>query len=126
MWKCRRLVKFYEAANKETHMANVIGPDVSFYQDDPETPQGIDFIKMRASAGYVIIRAGQNLWPDPDFKINWREAKKAGMPRGSYWFYDSRVDPKRQAEIWASMFEGDYGELPLFADFEENYKGPYT
>src|SRR5689334_6683785 len=84
----------------------VIGPDVSFYEDDPETPQGIDFIKMRANAGFVIVRAGQNLWPDPDFKINWREAKKAGMPRGSYWFYDSRVDPKRQAEIWASMFEG--------------------
>jgi len=107
-------------------MANAIGPDVSFYQDDPETPQGIDFAKMRASAGYVIIRAGQNLWPDPDFKFNWREAKKAGLPRGSYWFYDSRVDPKRQAELWVSQFEGDFGELPLFADFEDNYKGQYA
>ena len=42
-------------------MTNVLGPDVSFYQDDPQTPQGIDFIKMRAHVGYVIIRAGQNL-----------------------------------------------------------------
>lgn len=107
-------------------MANVIGPDVSFYQDDPETPQGINFVKMRAPAGYVIIRAGQNLWPDADFKSNWRAAKKAGLPRGSYWFYDSRADPKRQAELWVSLFEGDFGELPLFADFEETYKGPYA
>jgi GH25 family lysozyme M1 (1,4-beta-N-acetylmuramidase)/uncharacterized protein YraI len=107
-------------------MANVIGPDVSFYQDDPETPQGIDFAKMRASAEYVIIRAGQNLWVDPDFKLNWRQAKLAGLPRGSYWFYDSRIEPKRQAELWVQQFEGDFGELPLFADFEENYKGPYT
>ncbi len=106
-------------------MANVIGPDVSFYQDDPETPQGIDFVKMRASAGYVIIRAGQNIWVDSDFKINWREAKLAGLPRGSYWFYDSRIDPKQQAELWAQQFAGDFGELPLFADFEESYMGAY-
>ncbi|MBM3126298.1 MAG: hypothetical protein FJZ87_14725 [Chloroflexi bacterium] len=107
-------------------MTRVIGPDVSFYQDDPETPQGIDFVKMRASAGFVIIRAGQNLWPDPDFKYNWREAKSAGLPRGSYWFYDSRAEPGTQAGLWASMLEGDSGELPLFADFEEKYKGPYS
>jgi len=106
-------------------MANVIGPDVSFYQDDPETPQGIDFVKMRASAGYVIIRAGQNSWVDSDFKVNWREAKLAGLPRGSYWFYDSRTEPKKQAELWVQQFGGDFGELPLFADFEEAYGGAY-
>lgn len=106
-------------------MENVIGPDVSFYQDDPQTPQGIEFSKMRANAGYVIIRAGQNLWPDRDFKLNWREAKLAGLPRGSYWFYDSRIDPKQQAELWISLFNGDFGELPLFADFEDNYGGAF-
>jgi GH25 family lysozyme M1 (1,4-beta-N-acetylmuramidase) len=106
-------------------MANVIGPDISFYEDDPETPQGIDFIKMRASAPFVIVRAGQNLWVDTDFKVNWKEAKKAGLPRGSYWFYDSRAEPKRQAELWVKQFEGDYGELPLFADLEESYGGTY-
>ena len=106
-------------------MAYLIGPDVSFYQDDNETPQGIDFLKMRKSAGYVIIRAGQNTWVDSDFKVNWREAKLAGLPRGSYWFYDSRTEPKTQAELWVAQFGGDFGELPLFADFEEDYQGPY-
>ncbi|MDP1545244.1 MAG: SH3 domain-containing protein [Anaerolineales bacterium] len=106
-------------------MANLIGPDVSFYQDDPQTPQGIDFTKMRQNAGYVIIRAGQNLWSDRDFKVNWREAKLAGLPRGSYWFYDSRIDPKKQAELWVSLFSGDFGELPLWADFEDNYGGGF-
>jgi lysozyme len=106
-------------------MANVIGPDVSFYEDDPETPQGIDYVKMRASAGYVIIRAGQNLWVDSDFKLNWRESKLAGLPRGSYWFYDSRAEPKRQAEMWVQQHDGDFGELPLFADLEESYNGSY-
>jgi len=106
-------------------MAYVIGPDVSFYEDDPETPQGIDYIKMRASAGYVIVRAGQNIWVDSDFKVNWREAKLAGLPRGSYWFYDSRIEPKKQAELWVQQHDGDFGELPLFADLEESYNGIY-
>ncbi|MFZ5819089.1 MAG: SH3 domain-containing protein [Chloroflexota bacterium] len=106
-------------------MGYVIGPDVSFYQDEPSTPQGIDFVKMRQNAEFVIIRAGQNLWVDSDFKANWAAAKKAGLPRGAYWFYDSRADPKRQAELWVEQFEGDFGELPLFADFEESYNGPY-
>ena len=107
-------------------MANLIGPDVSFYQDEPGTPQGIDFVKMKKSAGYVIIRSGQNVWIDSDFKTNWRDAKAAGLPRGSYWFYDSRADPREQAELWFSVFDGDFGELPFFADFEESYGGPYT
>lgn len=106
-------------------MTNAIGPDVSFYQDQPETPEQIDFVKMRQAADYVIIRAGQNLWPDPDFAYNWREAKQASLPRGSYWFYDSRADPKRQAELWVKKLNGDLGELPLFADIEDPYSGPY-
>jgi len=106
-------------------MGNAIGPDVSFYEDRPETPEQIDFAKMKQAADFVIIRAGQNLWPDSDFKYNWVEAKKAGLPRGTYWFYDSRADPKRQAELWVDLMDGDLGELPLFADFEEAYSGQY-
>jgi len=111
---------------KESTMANIIGPDVSFYQDLPETPQGIDFVAMRKKTNFVIIRAGQNLWPDPTFKINWTGAKRAGLARGSYWFYDSRADPKRQAELYFNTHQGDLGELLLFADFEEAYHGPYS
>ena len=107
-------------------MVNIIGTDISFYQDDPETPQGVDFRKMREKANYVIVRSGQNVWGDRDFKVNFREAKVVGLPRGSYWFYDSRIDPKVQAEKWVSMFEGgDFGELPLWGDFEDNYNGTY-
>ena len=107
-------------------MANLIGTDISFYQDDNNTQQGVNFVKMSQSAGYVIIRAGQNTWIDSDFRTNWNNAKIAGLPRGSYWFYDSRVEPKAQADLWFSAFEGDFGELPLFADFEEAYGGAFT
>lgn len=106
-------------------MNNVIGPDVSFYQDDPATPQGIDFGKMRGKTPYVIVRAGQNNWADRDVKKNWASAKAAGLLRGSYWFYDSRRDPREQAALWISLLNGDLGELPLFPDFEDRYGGPF-
>ena len=103
----------------------VSGPDVSFYQDDNSTPQQIDFQKLGSVSDFVIIRAGQNLWVDPDFAVNWTLAKDAGVPRGSYWFYDSRVSPIDQAELWAATLGSDLGELPMFADYEENYGGPF-
>lgn len=106
-------------------MDNTIGPDISFWQDDNTTPQGINFAKMAIQTEWVIIRAGQNMWVDTDFKYNWSEAKKFGLARGSYRFYDSRVAPDKQAELWADTLGTDLGELPLFADFEDSYKGQY-
>lgn len=105
----------------------VVGPDVSFYQDAPDTPQQIDFGKMKAAgAAFVIIRAGQNTWPDPDLSYNYIEAAKAGLPRGLYWFYDSRVSPVAQAMLCLSLFDPkDYPEIGIWADFEENYGGQY-
>jgi len=112
---------------KEAGVARqIIGPDVSFYQDDPGTSQEINFERMDNAADFVIIRAGQNLWADSDFKNNWRRAKETDLPRGSYWFYDSRADPKKQAELWVNLLDGDLGELPLFLDLEEAYRGQYT
>jgi lysozyme len=104
----------------------LIGPDVSFYQDDPTNATGINFAKMAANAGYVIIRAGQNTWEDKKFDISWA-ASKGLIPRGSYWFYDSRIDPKVQANKYISCFADpqDLGELPLWCDFEDTYGGPF-
>jgi GH25 family lysozyme M1 (1,4-beta-N-acetylmuramidase) len=102
------------------------GADVSYWQDDNATPQQIDFSKaVLNGALYTIVRAGQGSWPDPDFKINWRNAKVADLPRGSYWYYDSRYDPEKQATLWASLLT-DRPELEIFLDLEEHYGGPYS
>jgi lysozyme len=100
-------------------MTNVIGPDVSFYQDDPVTPAGIHFEKMRTAAEFVIIRAGQNVWPDPDFKLNWKESKMR-VKTGCYWFYDSRLT-ETPGRIWYSLSKdmGNYHNT----DFEEKFGG---
>ncbi len=107
-------------------MTNLIGPDVSFYQDDNNTPRMIDFTKMRTQTPFVFIRAGQNTWEDQDLAANMKNAKAAGLARGTYWFYDSRNSPAKQAELYISSLKGDLGELPLVADFEERYKGKYA
>lgn len=94
--------------------------DVSYYQLE------INFVQMKESGiSGTIIRAGQRNWADSRFLQNWARAKAAGLPRGSYWLYDSRETPERQAALWVSLFNGDYGELVLVADFEESYGGAY-
>ncbi len=104
----------------------MIFPDISFYQDDNETLQGIDFAKMATMTDKVIIRAGQNTWIDPDFAHNWQAAKEAGLKRGSYWYYDSRSEPEAQARLWAKALSDDPGELPLHVDIEEKYGGAWA
>jgi lysozyme len=111
---------------KEFFLSRFMLPDVSFWQDDPTTPDGINFTKMAQMTRGVIIRAGQNLWEDIRFKTSWSNAKQAGLVRGSYWFYDSRANPKRQAEKWVEVLGDDPGEMELWCDFEDRYGGAYT
>lgn len=102
---------------------NIYGADVSFYQDDNNTPQQIDFSKMVSQgASFVIIRGGQNTWIDPDFQYNWTNSKI--FPRGSYWFYDDRANPLTQAGLFAGLFN-DKPEMEVWLDLELDYGGPY-
>lgn len=94
--------------------------DISFYQDTA------DFVKMiSASVEGVIIRAGQNLWADSRAEIFMSNAESAKMPIGSYWYYDSRADPKEQAKKWKSVLGNHKTPLYCWADYEETYDGDY-
>ena len=95
------------------------GYDISFYQDNNATPAGVNFATMKQSgADFVIIRGGQNLWIDPDFTTNWANAKTAGLPRASYWYYDPRINPIAQAKLFKSLFANDPPEGRLWIDLE--------
>jgi GH25 family lysozyme M1 (1,4-beta-N-acetylmuramidase) len=94
-------------------------PDWSFYQGE------VDFVKMRQMTNAGVIRAGQNTWVDSQFRRNWTEAKRHGIKRGSYWFYDDRVSPGKQAELWASLLCDDYPEMEIWCDWENSYGGGY-
>jgi len=89
------------------------GTDISAW----ESP--VNFKKMKSSEiEFTIIKVGQKDFVDRDFYKLWNDSKGI-LPRGGFWFYDKRgTTPEEQAELWVSSMGGDYGELPLFADYE--------
>lgn len=96
------------------------GFDVSRYQDSDTTPQMIDFNKMKAyGATFVISKAGQYYWQDPDFSYNWRESEKAGLARASYWFGDVRDTGVNQArKYWQILTDNGFKGEPCVIDYE--------
>jgi lysozyme len=100
-------------------MTNAYGNDVSAWNDKNDTPQMIDFEKMKAhGTDFVYLRSTYGDWNDPDFKRNWQAAKDAGLLRGAYHYHLFLDDPVPQMNSFLDAFEGDYGELPPAFDVE--------
>jgi hypothetical protein len=114
------------------------GFDVSYHQDSPQIIGDIDFHKMHDyGASFVIIKAGQGDWRDPEFLTSWHNAKGI-LPRASYWYYDNRYEPKAQARkywdiikidpegiCWIDLEDrqgGDYWDWKHWHDFIEEFK----
>jgi GH25 family lysozyme M1 (1,4-beta-N-acetylmuramidase) len=94
-------------------------PDVSFYQGE------INWDTMREKTDAVVIRAGQNLWVDSQFHWNYQQAKRRGMLRGVYYFYDDRVSPGAQAAKIAELIATDLPEMEVWIDWERSYGGGF-
>ena len=94
-------------------------PDVSHWQGN------INWDVMRSKTDAVIIRIGTGVKEDPQFRTNWAEAKKRGMYRGAYWFYDDTVSPGSQAQRVYDAIRYDPPEMEIAADWETTYKGSY-
>ena len=95
------------------------GIDISVWQDKNSTPQMFNFEKARdMGISFSGIKTSQSLWADPDYAMNWFNAKKY-VYRLPYHFLVWETDPKRQAETFWSLLEKDtFGLLPLTSDFE--------
>jgi hypothetical protein len=103
----------------------IFGFDISTWQDSPSIPGVIDFQAMRDYGGrFVIIKAGQGNWKDPDFDVSWKNAKGI-LPRATYWFYDNRYPPKEQAEKYFEIIKGDL-EGMCWLDLEDRQVGIYS
>lgn len=105
----------------------IVIPRVVLWLDVSKWQGEIDFNMMVATgevAG-LIAKCGQGTARDVQFVRTWSECKRVGIPRGSYWFYDSRIPPKVQAFWWWEWIKHDKGELMHFADYEENYGGDW-
>jgi GH25 family lysozyme M1 (1,4-beta-N-acetylmuramidase) len=107
--------------------SQVVLVDVSFWQDSDYTPYKIDFVKMRSrGVDGAILRAGQNQWIDEDYVDYSNAADLAGMPRGAYWYFDSRSSPESQVSKFSDALAGKpLPKLGLWGDYEEDYGGAW-
>lgn len=95
--------------------------DVSFWHDY------VDFKKAWANgARGVIIRLGQGIWVDTQLENHYLRATDIGMPVGFYWYFDSRYEPRRQADITSELVSRHPYQLGLWGDFEETYGGKWA
>ena len=105
--------------------ANLLGIDVSVWQDNNSTPQRMNFEKAKqAGACYVFIKASQGTRLDQDFLYNWQAAKDAGLPRGAYHYLDWRSGIMDQARFFAGVLANDPGEMYPVLDYEMRANAP--
>jgi GH25 family lysozyme M1 (1,4-beta-N-acetylmuramidase)/uncharacterized protein YraI len=69
-------------------------------------------------ATFVIIKASQATFTDPQFLANWQKAKDAGLLRGAYHYLDYTKSGTDQANYLADLLKNDPGELPPVIDYE--------
>ncbi|PWJ55582.1 lysozyme [Dyadobacter jejuensis] len=83
------------------------------------TPIGeavVDFAYIKATEGATHL--------DRQFRTNWKEAKRVGMTRGAYHFYNPRVLSGLQFENFKRQVRLEPGDLPPVLDLEVNAGKP--
>ncbi|WP_025763666.1 glycoside hydrolase family 25 protein [Dyadobacter tibetensis] len=71
---------------------------------------GIDFAYIKATEGATHI--------DKQFERNWKEARRVGIKRGAYHFYNPRVLSDLQFENFRRKVQMQSGDLPPVLDLE--------
>jgi lysozyme len=101
---------------------SIHGIDVSKYQENI-TWEEVQAMKVKnVQLGFAFIKATQGIGNiDPQFKRNWKKAKKNGIIRGAYHFFMANKDGKMQAETFIDQVELEFGDLPPVLDVEQLY-----
>ncbi|MGV6849395.1 MAG: glycoside hydrolase family 25 protein [Marinibacterium sp.] len=98
----------------------VHGIDVARYQGDIDWRRvkgaGVAFAYVKATEGGDIL--------DPEFKTNWRNAARAGVPRGAYHYFYFCRPAAEQAQWFIRHVPRDPNALPPVLDMEWNHTSP--
>jgi lysozyme len=92
------------------------GVDVSAWQT------GIDWTQsVSSNLKFAFIKASEGTdYTNPDFETDWPNAKKAGLTRGAYHYFDPTADGEAQADYYLSIVKTfESGDLPPMLDLEE-------
>ena len=96
------------------------GLDISKYQGNinwnmvKQSHHPIEFVFIRATMG--------DDRKDYRFKQNWREAKRIGVIRGAYHYYDPNENSTKQANNFIASVKLEKGDLPPVLDIETHSK----
>lgn len=98
-------------------MNKIFGIDVSLYQ------KGFDF-KQAKSEGvkFVIIKASQENFKDPEFENHYNSAKNNGLMVGAYHYTKARnaEEAKKEAITCLNAIKYKEFEYPIFLDIEDS------
>ncbi len=98
------------------------GIDVSRYQGKISWDLVKDMQENEVKIGFAFIKATEGISnADPEFKRNWREARRSGIIRGAYHFFIPSKSGKSQAEQYIEKVKINSNDLPPVLDVEGNY-----
>lgn len=95
------------------------GIDVSKYQQNVQWKAVKEMKVNDVQLGFAFIKATQGTdRTDPNYALNWTQAKEASVARGAYHFYDPRLSGKYQARHFIRTVKLEPGDLPPVLDIE--------
>jgi len=105
---------------KSPHRYAIHGIDVARFQHDVDwhavQRSGVNFVFIKATEGGDLL--------DPQFKINWRGTRRAGIQTGAYHFYYFCTTAATQAKWFIRNVPRRKGSLPPVLDMEWNPFSP--
>lgn len=99
---------------------SIHGIDVSKHQHNIAWSEVKNMKVKNVQIGFVFIKATEGLGRvDEQFRRNWFQAQKAGIPRGAYHFFIGSKSGKAQAENFLETVKPESGDLPPVLDVEQ-------
>ena len=99
---------------------SIHGIDVSRHQSKINWQDVQAMQSKNVKIGFGFMKATEGLESvDARFKKNWFEAKKAGIPRGAYHFFNAGKSGKAQAQNFIETVRLEEGDLPPVLDVEQ-------
>ncbi len=96
------------------------GIDVSRYQKTIGWKLVKEMEAQNILIGFAFMKATEGITGvDAQFKRNWVQTKKAGLPRGAYHFFIASKSGKAQAENFIENVRLKKGDLPPVLDVEQ-------
>ena len=99
--------------------AQVRGIDISHYQENIDWDRVRNATIQDSPVRFVFIKATEGTDKfDPNFNINFFNARKSGLIRGAYHFFSTKSNAKDQALFFCRMVQLEEGDLPPVLDVE--------